>query len=27
VALLLLQGVAEFCKSWYAATKGRWPDA
>ena len=27
VMLLLLQGVAELCKSWYAATKGRWPDA
>ena len=27
VALLVLQGVAELCKSWYAATRGRWPDA
>lgn len=27
VLRLLLQGVAELCKSWYAATKGRWPDA
>lgn len=27
VALLVLQGMAELCKSWYAATKGRWPDA
>ncbi len=27
VILLLLQGVAELIKSWYAATRGRWPDA
>jgi TRAP-type mannitol/chloroaromatic compound transport system permease small subunit len=27
VILLLLQGMAELCKSWYAATRGRWPDA
>jgi TRAP-type mannitol/chloroaromatic compound transport system permease small subunit len=27
VLLLLLQGIAELCKSWYAATRGRWPDA
>jgi TRAP-type mannitol/chloroaromatic compound transport system permease small subunit len=27
VILLLLQGLAEFCKSWYAAIRGRWPDA
>jgi TRAP-type mannitol/chloroaromatic compound transport system permease small subunit len=25
VALLLLQGVSEVLKSWYAATRGRWP--
>ena len=25
VALLLLQGVSEILKSWYAATRGRWP--
>jgi TRAP-type mannitol/chloroaromatic compound transport system permease small subunit len=25
VALLLVQGVSEFLKSYYAATKGRWP--
>ncbi len=27
VALLVLQGLAELCKSWYAATRGRRPDA
>lgn len=27
VALLVLQGLAELAKSWYAATRGRWPDA
>jgi TRAP-type mannitol/chloroaromatic compound transport system permease small subunit len=27
VALLVLQGIAELFKSWYAATRGRWPDA
>ena len=27
VILLVLQGLAELCKSWYAATRGRWPDA
>jgi len=26
IALLLIQGVSEFLKSWYAATRGRWPD-
>jgi TRAP-type mannitol/chloroaromatic compound transport system permease small subunit len=25
VALLLVQGVSEILKSWYAATRGRWP--
>jgi len=25
VALLLLQGVSEILKSWYAATRGKWP--
>lgn len=25
VALLLMQGVSEILKSWYAATRGRWP--
>jgi TRAP-type mannitol/chloroaromatic compound transport system permease small subunit len=27
VALLVLQGISELIKSWYAATRGRWPDA
>lgn len=27
VILLVLQGLSELCKSWYAATRGRWPDA
>lgn len=27
VFLLLLQGISELIKSWYAATRGRWPDA
>lgn len=27
VTLLVLQGIAELIKSWYAATRGRWPDA
>lgn len=26
VILLLLQGIAELLKSWYAATRGRWPE-
>jgi TRAP-type mannitol/chloroaromatic compound transport system permease small subunit len=25
VALLVIQGISEICKSWYAATRGRWP--
>ncbi|MGI9371468.1 MAG: TRAP transporter small permease subunit [Hyphomicrobiales bacterium] len=25
VFFLLIQGVSEICKSWYAATRGRWP--
>ncbi len=25
VLFLVLQGVSEICKSWYAATRGRWP--
>jgi TRAP-type mannitol/chloroaromatic compound transport system permease small subunit len=25
VLFLLIQGVSEFLKSWYAATRGRWP--
>lgn len=25
VGFLVLQGISEICKSWYAATRGRWP--
>ena len=25
VARLVIQGISEICKSWYAATRGRWP--